>query len=195
MVVERINRREREKEEARLQKERKESEVRERRRVTEKQLEIERRQKDEESIRFRREYIRRILQEGGIVSALSDIERDRLEGTTKKHNLIVDSEKGEVTLIWGSKYNIKEGKIYWEKPFLGGESRLDYSLIKVKVHPNENPDRRGIIVEDSSGEPRFLSDSQMRNRELVLDRLAEAYLKPKRVNLYESNLSPKYQPP
>lgn len=178
-MLERINQLEREKRQREKEKrEREAAEASARQRA-----ELERQQKakreNEERGRFLRETNRRILHESGVIPALSDIERGRLKGTTANHTLIVNPDRGIATLAWGTRFIVEDGRIGYEKPFLGfGRGEKDYSYIEVCV----DPDRRGIKIND-----RFLSEQEWRNRELVLDWLAKAYLNPRRVNEREPN--------
>jgi len=187
-MLERIERIEREKERAKRQK----TEEEQRKKVAEEKLNKERERKSirevEEYRRSRGQANEMILRESGILPELTEFQRSRLAGTTRKHNLIVNNASGEVILVWGSRYTIHEDRytgddrIDYEKPFLGrGNGVKDYSCINVGIDGQE----RQITIRGNSCIA-ILSEHDWRNRELVLDRLVEAYLNPLRVNESEA---------
>lgn len=179
MVLNRIERKERDNEERRKYEELQRQRAERLRWQEENEEQIEDQRLEEE----RRQLVRRntdyVLGASGVLQSLEDTERGRLSGTVKKHALVTDLDTGSTELVWGSKFSVEDNHVGGAHGWFGSEE-ADYQSIKVTV----NPDTLDLSICGATCSNLTKKDWE-NNPDRVEDALADAYLKPNRVTSRE----------
>lgn len=169
MVLNRIEQKERERDEAarRAEDERRRQEESQRQAQIRAQREAQRKQ--EERLQFVRNQTQYALTASGVLHGLEEIRDGRLARAVRKYALVVNLDSGYAELVWGNKFSVQNNVVTAER------GNIDYQGIRVVV----NPDTLELSISGSS--LRNYSEKQWQNDPgVVLDGLAEAYLSPKR---------------
>lgn len=136
------------------------------------QAEEDRRRAEELETRHR--IIREVRDKSGLWEGMKELERG-LDGLVRKHAIVLNLERGTLTLVWGNKFKVTdEGEVTYERPLLSTLGQREYSFIQAKIDTE--------IQSVSIGYDSVKKDQWQANRTAMNDLLARAYRNPERVN-------------
>lgn len=178
MVMERASRIARERQQAALTAER-ERIAKEKRDDEERVRQQNDRLAREEQIRqTNRENARRLIDQSGVIGHFEELKQNI---RAEKKDIVIDLDKATVTLLWGRYHITSTGKIDYSS-----YTRLkNYSQITVVF----NLDNESLSI----NKQKIDGEAWKKDKDPIIDALAEAYLNPERVNTTErSDNAPSY---
>lgn len=181
MVLNRIEQKQRERDETVRRAEAERQRTLEKQRQAEARARLEWQQQAEQRLQFVRNQSHYALTASGVLRALEEIRDGKLAGSVRKYALVVNLDGATAELVWGNKFSVEKNAIGYERAFFG-DGVKDYQSVSVRV----DPDTLELCIFGGSSS-RYPQQQWQNDPGVVLDALVEAYLDPRRVVERESD--------